>query len=83
MRKKIFRILLLLFCVALLAWSLLFEQQLICTFDGDSTVSGGDDFVLQIERRVLMRGGLADGAPELFDARSLIPQAAQVDDCPT
>ncbi len=72
---------LVLLCLALFAYAFLFETHTISLFDGNTEErTSADSYVESIEGGQLMRRK-KDG--KLYDAHSLVPDAAQVDDCPT
>lgn len=79
-KKSVIRLVLLLICAGVLTYSIVGEGHSIYSFnENDPAVIGGDGFVETIEDGMLMRGD--DG--KVYDAESLIPEAAQADDCPT
>ncbi len=79
--RKLFTIVLIVAALGLLGYALLYEEHTVALFDGNTRENfDGDDYVNSIESGQLLRRK-ADG--KLYDAKSLKPAAAQIDDCPT
>ena len=81
MNKRIVSIGLILLTLVLIMYALLFEEHTVSLFDGNTREQvGGDKYVDSIESGQLLRRE-ADG--KLYNAKSLKPDAAKIDDCPT
>ncbi len=79
--RKLISLVLILVALGLLGYALVYEEHTVTLFDGNTRENfGGDDYVNSIESGQLLRRK-ADG--KLYDAKSLKPEAAQIDDCPT
>lgn len=80
-RKRFISISLILLTLALIMYALIFEEHTVALFDGNTREQvGGDKYVDSIESGQLLRRD-ADG--KLYNAKSLTPDAAKIDDCPT
>ena len=80
-RNRLVTIGLVLLALVLFVYALYYEEHAIELFDGNTREQvGGGEYVNSIESELLMRRK-ADG--KLYNAKSLKPSAAQIDDCPT
>ena len=80
-KNKFITIGLILLALALFVYARYYEAHVIELFDGNTREQvGGGEYVNSIESEQLMRRA-ADG--KLYNAKSLKPSAAQIDDCPT
>lgn len=79
--KRLVTLSLILLTLALITYAVFFEEHTVNLFDKNTRKqSGGSGYIESIESGQLLRRD-ADG--KLYDAKSLKPSAAQIDDCPT
>ena len=87
MNKSVLRVVLLVCCALLMEYSLFAEKHESISYeDGNRRQSGGSDYVKSVESGVLLRSKGRDKKSTdsgVYDAKTLIPEAAQIDDCPT
>lgn len=79
--RRIIRVILLIIIGGLFIYAFYFEKHDLHSFvSTEAEFTGGDDFVEDVEGGQLIRYRKDN---KLYDAESLVPDAAQTDDCPT